>query len=240
MIHPAILDHVFAALLVVGPLIEWRWGWPRFLARLSAGVPGVRLRFYVATLLAEWLPALALLVFWDWKLRSWSALHFAGGSPWRTALTLVAIVVLIVLQTLQRRAILASTKRIERIRRMLAFVEPLVPHTGAERRVFWAVSVTAGVCEEIFYRGFLTWYLSLWMPLVAAVLLSALLFGFGHIYLGRRQVPQTALVGLLLSLVVLFSGSLWPAVLLHASIDWNSGELGYRVLGQAQPAAAEG
>ncbi len=240
MLHPAILDHVFVALLVVGPLIEWRWSWPRFLARLSAGVPGVRLRFYGAILLSEWLPTLALLVFWAWKVRSWSALRLAGGSPWRTASTLVAIVVLIVLQILQRRAILASPRRIERMRRIMAFGEPIVPHTGAERRVFWAVSATAGVCEEILFRGFLTWYLSLWMPLVAAVFLSALLFGFGHIYLGPRQVPQTALVGLFLSFLMLFSGSLWPAMLLHAAIDWNSGELSYRVLGEPQPAAAEG
>ena len=38
-----IFDHVLFALLLIVPLIEWRWNWPRYLARLAAGVPNVRL-----------------------------------------------------------------------------------------------------------------------------------------------------------------------------------------------------
>jgi hypothetical protein len=38
--------------------------------------------------------------------------------------------------------------------------------------------------------------------------------------------------------VMLASGSIWPAILLHAAIDWNSGELGYAVLTACRPAAS--
>jgi hypothetical protein len=37
-------------------------------------------------------------------------------------------------------------------------------------------------------------------------------------------------VGLILAFIALSSASLLPAMLLHAALDWNSGELGYRVL----------
>ena len=92
------------------------------------------------------------------------------------------------------------------------------------------VALTAGACEEIFFRGFLMWYLGAWMGPLMAVLVSSAIFGLGHIYLGWAQAPKTALVGLLLAFVALASASLWPAMLLHALFDWNSGELGYRVL----------
>jgi uncharacterized protein len=108
-----------------------------------------------------------------------------------------------------------------------------LPRTCAERKVFWIVSFTAGVCEEIFYRGFLTWYFAAWTGLVPAVLLSAVLFGFGHIYLGLVQAPRAALVGLVLSGVTLVSAPRWPVMLLHPALDWNSGELGFRMLNEA-------
>jgi len=69
-----------------------------------------------------------------------------------------------------------------------------------------------------------------WTGVVAAVILSSLLFGIGHIYLGRAHVPKTALAGLFFACLALASGSLLPAMLLHAAMDWNSGELGFRIL----------
>jgi hypothetical protein len=48
--------------------------------------------------------------------------------------------------------------------------------------------------------------------------------------MGWAQAPKTALVGLILAFIALSSASLLPAMLLHAALDWNSGELGYRVL----------
>jgi len=41
--------------------------------------------------------------------------------------------------------------------------------------------------------------------------------------------PRTALVGLFLAVVVVLTKSLWPAILIHAAIDFSSGELGFAI-----------
>jgi len=232
-----VFDHLLFAMLLVLPLIEWKWSWPRYRARVAADPQHARQAYYRRLLLGEWIPTLALLVMWAALHRSWSALRLAGDPPLRLGLGLVYVVVLIALLVFQRRALLSRPDRRARVRKALAYSELLMPHTATERRLFWAVSATAGFCEEIFFRGFLTWYFLAWMGPIAAVILASVLFGIGHVYLGVAQVPKTAMVGLILAIVVSLTGSLWPAMLLHAAVDWNSGELGFRLLGTNDPVA---
>jgi uncharacterized protein len=229
-------DHLLFGLLLVFPIVEWKWNWPRYLARLAADPHNARRDHYRRLLIGEWVPTLALLGMWAFLHRPWSALRLSVDTPLRFYLGLAYVVALMVLLVFQRRALLSRPDRRARVRKALACGEALMPHTPSERRLFWAVSATAGICEEIFFRGFLTWYLLAWMGPVAAVIVASVLFGIGHVYLGVAQVPKTALIGAILAVVVSLTGSLWPAMLLHAAVDWNSGELGFRLLGKAGPA----
>ena len=70
-----------------------------------------------------------------------------------------------------------------------------------------------------------------------AAILSSIVFGVGHVYMGVRQIPNTAVIGLVMATLAILSGSLWPAMLLHAAIDWNSGEIGFHVLNAPEPAS---
>jgi hypothetical protein len=231
-------DHVLFTLLLLLPVFEWKWSWPRYLARLAADPQNARGSHYRRLLIGEWIPTLAMLVVWAALHRPWSALRLTGDTPLRLLFGVACVLALIVLLVSQRRALLRRPDGHDRIRKALAYGEPLLPHTEPERRLFWAVSATAGICEEIIFRGFLTWYFLAWMGPVSAVILASLLFGIGHVYLGVAQVPKTALIGLLLAIVVSLTGSLWPAMLLHAAVDWNSGELGFRLLGAAEHEAS--
>jgi hypothetical protein len=234
-----IFDDAFFALLVAVPLIEWKWTWPRYLKRLKTGAAGVRAGFYRTLIAQEWLAAACLVGYWMVKARPWNALLVKGtatplemGIPpgMRLWAGLGIAALLVGLMVAQRRAVVARPETMERVRPQLAYAEPLLPHTEEEHRLFWMVSLTAGVTEELFFRGFLIWYLMAWMGPLMAVLVSSAIFGAGHIYLGFAQAPKTALVGVVLAFVALASASLWPAMLLHAALDWNSGELGFRVL----------
>lgn len=230
-------DHALFAFLLLIPLLEWKWSWPRYLARLAADPLNARRDHYRRLLIGEWVPTGVLLAMWATMHRSWADLRLTGDTPLRLILGLLYVAALIVLLVFQRRALLGRPDRRARVRKALAYGEPLMPHTAEERRLFWAVSATAGICEELFFRGFLTWYFLAWMGPVPAVILASLLFGAGHVYLGVAQVPKTALIGLILAIVVSLTGSLWPAMLLHAAVDWNSGELGFRLLGAGDSAS---
>ncbi len=103
------------------------------------------------------------------------------------------------------------------------------------------MSVTAGCCEELLYRGFLIWYLNHWCPPVISLLLSCTAFGLAHYYQGLSGILKTGIVGLLMGFVYLLTETLlWPA-LAHVLIDlgagWASGAL---LRGEAQEAVEKG
>lgn len=74
--------------------------------------------------------------------------------------------------------------------------------------------VVAPVCEEIFFRGFLLPGLARVMPVWAAVVASALVFGLAHADLGSF-VPLVV-IGLVVGVLRWRTGSLWPGIALHA------------------------
>ena len=223
-----IFDHLFFLLFLVVPLIEWRILWPGLVSRTAAGDLKARFRYYCGVVFWEWVAVFCVAALWTGRPPGW--LMLGRATPVRLGLGLGVAALLILLLVFQRRAILKRPSACEKVRTSLLKMETLLPHTTAEHRLFWLVSLTAGICEETLYRGFLLWYLSAWMGPVAGVVLSSLIFGLGHIYLGVAHVPKTAIVGLFFAGVAIASGSLWPAMLLHAAIDWNSGELSYRLL----------
>jgi membrane protease YdiL (CAAX protease family) len=112
----------------------------------------------------------------------------------------------------------------------------LAPVTPKEGRAFALVAVTAGVCEEIMYRGILMSVLTPVVGLWPAVGLSSVIFGMGHAYQGFSGIVKTTLVGLIMALLTVFSGSLLVAMVLHTVIDLASG----RMMGAALRAENKG
>lgn len=78
--------------------------------------------------------------------------------------------------------------------------------------LFAAVFI-APFCEEIFFRGFVFPGLRRGMPLVAAIVASALLFAIAHVDPGSFAVLFT--IGLALAVVRWRTRSIWPGMILH-------------------------
>ncbi|ABA58385.1 Abortive infection protein [Nitrosococcus oceani ATCC 19707] len=83
-----------------------------------------------------------------------------------------------------------------------------------------ALMFFVGVYEEIMARGFLLARCrlalgGLWGP----VLLSSFLFGLGHLYQGWIGVAQTTLFGIVLAILTVRWGTLWPAIFAHAMLN---------------------
>ena len=96
----------------------------------------------------------------------------------------------------------------------------LLPKTTMESLTWILVSASAGVCEELVYRGYLQrqlWSLTSSLPL--ALLLQAMIFGAGHIYQGWKPALVTAVYGLIFGLVAAWRRSIRPGALAHALVD---------------------
>lgn len=75
-------------------------------------------------------------------------------------------------------------------------------------------SLTPGICEEFLCRGTLLSGLRKGLGVKGAIIVSAIIFGLMHMS-PARFLPQ-AVLGIVLAILVLRSGSLWTAVILHA------------------------
>jgi hypothetical protein len=133
----------------------------------------------------------------------------------------------------------ADEAALEHVRQRTRHLERMLPATGRERSWFFALAVTAGICEELLYRGYIIWYLSHWFAIWPAAALAAVVFGIGHAYQGWRGVITTAFVGAFLAAVYILTGSLYPGMIMHALMDAHSGHLMQRAYERERVAAEE-
>jgi membrane protease YdiL (CAAX protease family) len=233
------LDHLFLAVILIFSVLELRWLWPRAIRAITSGVPGARIRLYAGIIASEWLFTLCVVGFWLVKGRTWTALMLGHVGNWQIISGLVyALLVWWLLRT-RNHKIFSQPDKIEKVRQRLAFAEPLMPHTVAENKLFGLVSLTAGFCEEVLFRGFVFWYFAIWSGPLWAAVFSSIVFGFGHIYLGWQHMIRTGLFGLVLAFLVLALHTLWPLIIIHAAVDLTSGNLAFRVLNTPSTGASD-
>jgi membrane protease YdiL (CAAX protease family) len=94
----------------------------------------------------------------------------------------------------------------------------LLPSTPAERKWYATAAITAGICEELLYRGFLMRYLPATFPMLdwlVVAILSGIIYGLSRAYQGFKGISQTALTGFSFAIVYYLSGSLLPAMVFH-------------------------
>jgi len=105
---------------------------------------------------------------------------------------------------------------------------------------WWAlVSLSAGVAEELAYRGVASAILLYaGLPAWVVVLLVSAAFGLAHANRGWIHVAATFGIGGLLHVLVLASGSLWPAMAVHAVYDFLAGVSYGRMVREAERGGA--
>ncbi|RBY88954.1 CPBP family intramembrane metalloprotease [Blastococcus sp. TBT05-19] len=224
---------VVAAYLVVGEPVAGHVLHRRFEGRLRTDA-GARRSFYRRLLVLEWGLAVLALIVWLFATDVSAGavgLRWPQGWPgWFTSALVVVVLLLVVASTRQLRAgALLEMARPARRPGEGRHAEPpglstlaLLPRTDDERRLFTVVGITAGVCEEWLYRGFFLAVVTAVVggaPSSVLVLVAGVAFGLAHAYQGRAGIVTTGVLGGVMALLYLDTGSLLLPVLLHALID---------------------
>ncbi len=103
----------------------------------------------------------------------------------------------------------------------------LLPQSRLESVLWIFTSATAGMCEEIIFRGYFQKQFSAWTSSIpVGVVLSAAVFGAGHIYQGGKSAIIIAVYGLLFGILAEMRKSLRPGMMAHA---WHDGITGFAV-----------
>jgi membrane protease YdiL (CAAX protease family) len=180
-----------------------------------------RVVFYITTITWEWL-LMGYVLFG--VRRHGTSLWEVMGARWKNAKNVfrdMGIALLFWVLALIVLGVVAHLLHYERMGQNVRFLAP----EGSTEIVLWiAVSLTAGVCEETIFRGYLQKQLIAWTGNApAGVLLSAAAFGVGHIYQGAKATVVIGVYGLLFGILAQLRRSVRPGMMAHALHDTVSG-----------------
>ena len=213
------------------PLWDYFVEWPGLLKRLAVDPHGARLREYRHAIVAQWVMAGVAAWLWGRRIGGLVApfrLRAHGG--WWLFGVLVFLAALAGVQIANYFKVRKSEKVRAIVRKSVGFVEPIVPHRSDEMNVFVAVSLTAGICEEFLYHGYLIWAVGSYADWWGGAAFSVVAFAVVHAYQGRRGILTAGALGVLLTAVVAVTGSLLPAMAVHAWVDFGSGMISWGAL----------
>jgi hypothetical protein len=225
------IDHIFILLVFVALPIYSITSTRRYLTGIEAGEPADRVGSYLETITMQWVFLIVLVIAWWFFGRPMTDLGFQspeGVQLRRGASALFVMIAALVISwfRIKRLGDEEKKKYTDGLGKMVHFL----PQTDRDFRYFVSLSITAGIVEEIVYRGFVLWYLGSFMPLWAAVAVSSIGFGVGHLYMGIGAGVRAGLVGLAFAVYYVLTGSIWFPILAHIALDILQGTMAVELL----------
>jgi uncharacterized protein len=222
---------------VLGVILPWRG---RARLRKLLAMPSVstteRFSLYASTIAFQW--AMVALVAWRAWVHGFTAaeLGLVVDARWRVLFAGIggggALAALQWLN-LRRMGRLPTASR----GLLQSLAERIFPQSGVEMLPFFALALTAGICEEFLYRGFaMGAFLRAGLPIWEAVLISSFLFGLAHLYQGYGGAVGATLLGGLFGAARMGYHSLVPVIIWHSAVDLIAGVAGSRYLRQSRSA----
>jgi membrane protease YdiL (CAAX protease family) len=218
------IDHLLIIVIaVVYPVYGTIFWYRRDRLRLEAGKTNALIHFYRNSIIELWLLTLVVLAWWFWEKRTLAEIGMGLPDGWAFWIGMAVFAAVAVFLGLQINTIRSSAEaRVKLQKQLTGNIALIVPRNDIERKFAIYTSLTAGICEEVLYRGYLMWYLMKWLPGYGAVGVSALIFGLAHNYQGVAGVVRAILAGTIFGFAYLLTGTLWVPIALHATIDITS------------------
>lgn len=218
-------DHFIVALAVVFSPIMGFLRQRGLAERIRRGGSVARVTVYATSGAYQWIEVTLLLVIWGLLGRNLTTIGFAWPGTLHTWSGLVAALLLVSVYVWQLQLVRGDAAARRQVRAVLDKIAWILPHDLIELRGFIARAVTAGIAEEIVWRGFLLWYLGGLIGGWPAVVAALLLFAVAHAYQGLAGAVKAGGAGAVCWALYWFSGSLFPAMIFHIAIDVFSGSI---------------
>lgn len=105
-------------------------------------------------------------------------------------------------------------------------IRALMPQNPLEMVAWVGLSLTAGICEEIMFRGYFLRQFSAWTGTVAGgIILQGIFFGLDHGYQGWKLMTVIAVYGTMFGLLARWRRSVRPGMFAHFTQDAAGGLL---------------
>ncbi len=180
-----------------------------------------RLFFYLTTMAWEWI--VVGYIYWGLRRRGKSFRNIAG-ERWKRPLDFLRDIAIAFGFWIAAIFVLSIVSHLVHATGMAEAARRLAPQGLLESMLWIALSVTAGICEETIFRGYLQRQFVAWTRSAAlGVLLSAVLFGAGHIYQGPKATIVIGVYGLLFGILAEARKNLRPGIMTHAWHDAITG-----------------
>ncbi len=172
-------------------------------------------RLYERTIVSEWL-VLGLVLVGVWLHHSPFSAVF--GQRWQSArqvLTDTGVAVIFLICSIVLLSIIGAHGKTPD-----TSTQFLLPHGPLESTLWILMSVTAGICEEAIFRGYLQRQFAAFSGSAAiGIALSAAAFGAAHAYQGLRHAVQIAILGAMLGALAWWRQTVRPGMISHALQD---------------------
>lgn len=207
--------------IVLALLAAWVLGGTLSMARFAGALHPNRVRLYLFSIGQEWL-MFAVILFG--LRRAGTPLSRVIGQRWRSSRELLRDVGIAAAFWLAAAAGLLLLQWALHVRGVATAVLALMPRGLVEIALWIAVSLSAGICEETIFRGYLQPQLiGMTGSRVAGMFLAAAIFGFGHLYQGWRMSIVIGAYGLMFGVLAYRRGTVRPGMIAHAWHDTLSG-----------------
>jgi len=231
-IELGVFDHILLFLLgIVLPALAV-FQTQEELSELEFDTP-MKKQVYYGNGIFQWICVFFIVLVWWGYSRPFADLGFQVGN-W-TSPAWILLIIFCSLYLLDVWWELRNEKKIAETKIKWGKEIPILPTNFEEFKHFLFVAFSAGVCEEIIFRGFFIQYflainqdneLGNWL----AVIIPACLFAFGHLYQGEKAVIKILGMAILFGWIFILTKSLLLLMLIHFLVDVLGGYLAYRIL----------
>jgi len=186
-------------------------------ARFHAGLGTTRTHMYLRTIVAE-LVVLGIVVT-GVRLRG-ASLQTVFGHRWHSAGQVVRDLGLGVILLITSTGVVSILSGLRDGGHDNQSISYLLPQTSTELLLWLTLSLTAGICEEAIFRGYLqVQFTAMTRSAAAGILISAGAFGAAHAYQGWGRALVIIPMGVIFGIVAHWRGTVRPGMFAHTLQD---------------------